>query len=136
MNRFPGHLFARVFVLLLTLALLAPAALAQSSGQGGWQTLPYPMPINPVHVALLHSGKVLIVSGSGNVAGNTNFRAALWDPQAGTITTQPVSQTVTAPASASMCLALNELMISLLRLTGTLTAQAVARALDDNDVTL
>ena len=58
--------------------------------QGQWQTLPYTMPINPVHVALLY-GKVVIVSGSGNVAGNTNFRAALWDPQAGTITTQPVA---------------------------------------------
>ena len=49
------------------------------------------MPINPVHVALLYNGKVLIVSGSGNVAGNTNFQAALWDPQTGTITTQPVA---------------------------------------------
>jgi hypothetical protein len=49
------------------------------------------MPINPVHVALLYNGKVVIVSGSGNVAGNTNFQAALWDPQAGTITTQPVA---------------------------------------------
>jgi hypothetical protein len=49
------------------------------------------MPINPVHVALLYNGKVLIVSGSGNVAGNTSFRAALWDPQADTITTQPVA---------------------------------------------
>jgi len=49
------------------------------------------MPINPVHVALLYNGKVLVVSGSGNVAANSNFQAALWDPQAGTITTQPVA---------------------------------------------
>jgi hypothetical protein len=48
------------------------------------------MPINPVHIALLRTGKVLVVSGSGNVAANTNFQAALWDPQTGTITTQPV----------------------------------------------
>jgi len=41
-----------------------------------------------VHTALLYNGKVLIVSGSGNVAGNTNFQAALWDPQAATITAQ------------------------------------------------
>jgi hypothetical protein len=33
---------------------------------GMWSTLPYTMPINPVHAALLHTGKVLIVSGSGN----------------------------------------------------------------------
>ena len=33
---------------------------------GMWSTLPSTMPINPVHAALLHTGKVLIVSGSGN----------------------------------------------------------------------
>jgi len=49
------------------------------------------MPINPVHVTLMNNGKVLIVSGSGNVAGNTNYRAAVWDPQAGTIITQSVA---------------------------------------------
>src|ERR1700704_206000 len=90
MNRFPGHLFAAALVLLQTLAHLAPAAVAQTSGQGQWQTLPYSMPINPVHVALLYNGKVLIVSGSGNVAGNTNFQAGIFDPQTGAVTTQPV----------------------------------------------
>ena len=78
-------------VLLLILLPFAQSAHGQASTQGQWQTLPYTMPINPVHVALLYNGKVVIVSGSGNVAGNTNFRAALWDPQAGTITTQPVA---------------------------------------------
>src|SRR6202035_5200410 len=91
MDRFPGHLFTFALVLLLTLAHFAPAALAQSSVNGQWKTLPYTMPINPIHVALLRNYKVLIVSGSGNVAGNTDFEAALWDPQAGTITTQPVA---------------------------------------------
>ena len=33
---------------------------------GMWSMLPSTMPINPVHAALLHTGKVLIVSGSGN----------------------------------------------------------------------
>jgi len=78
-------------VLLLILLPFAQSAHGQASTQGQWQTLPYTMAINPVHVALLYNGKVVIVSGSGNVAGNTNFRAALWDPQAGTITTQPVA---------------------------------------------
>jgi len=89
MNRFPSRLFGLVCLFVIALAHLAPPSCAQS-GPGQWQTLPYTMPINPVHVALLHNGKVLIVSGSGNVAGNTNYQAALWDPQAGTITTQPV----------------------------------------------
>src|SRR5438093_13198087 len=49
------------------------------------------MPINPIHIALLNTGKVLVVAGSGNVATETNYQAAVWDPQAGTIVTQPVA---------------------------------------------
>jgi len=64
--------------------LSAQAALAQSSMLPGilgrWTTLPDLVPINPVHVALMRNGKVLIVSGSGNVATNTNFETAVWDP--------------------------------------------------------
>ena len=33
---------------------------------GMWSTLPGTMPINPIHAALLHTGKVLLVAGSGN----------------------------------------------------------------------
>ena len=49
------------------------------------------MPINPVHLALLNTGKVLVVAGSGNVATETNLQAAVWDWQAGTFATQPVA---------------------------------------------
>jgi hypothetical protein len=83
---------ARIFLpVLLGLGLLVPAATGQANVYGQWSTLPYLMPINPVHVTLLHTGKVLIVSGSGNVSGNTNYQAAIWDPQAGVITTQPLT---------------------------------------------
>src|SRR5690242_20948962 len=79
-------------LLVIPICLLAASAVwAQANVTGSWSTLPYTMPINPVHVALLHNGKVVVVSGSGNVAGNTNYQAALWDPQAGTITSQPVA---------------------------------------------
>ena len=37
---------------------------------GRWDTLPFMMPINPVHVALMHNGKVLVISGSGNDPAN------------------------------------------------------------------
>jgi hypothetical protein len=46
------------------------------------------VPINPVHVAVLKNGKVLIVAGSGNVATETNFQAAVWDPVSQTFQTQ------------------------------------------------
>jgi hypothetical protein len=67
-------------------ALALPPLRAQSSPgtQGRWTTLPYTMPVNPVHLALMNNGKVLIVAGSGNVAAEANFRAAVWDPQAET----------------------------------------------------
>ena len=76
---------------VIALTFSFSSAWAQANVNGSWSTLPYTMPINPVHVALLHNGKVLVVSGSGNVAGNTNYQAGLWDPRAGTITTQPVA---------------------------------------------
>jgi hypothetical protein len=79
-------------LLLIPIFVLASSPVwAQDNVRGSWSTLPYTMPINPVHAALLSNGKVLVVSGSGNVAGNTNYQAALWDPQTGTITTQPVA---------------------------------------------
>jgi hypothetical protein len=72
-------------------ACLCSSALGQAAAQGQWTTLPFSMPINPVHMALLNNGKVLIVSGSGNLPSNTSYAAAIWDPNAGTITTQPVA---------------------------------------------
>lgn len=87
--------WARSFLLIGIVAFLSlgsvPSASAQASVQGQWQTLPNLMPINPVHAALLHNGKVLIVSGSGNLPTNTNLQAAIFDPATGTITTQPVN---------------------------------------------
>jgi len=71
--------------------LFAPPTWPQANVQGQWQTLPYTMPINPVHAALMPSGKILIVSGSGNIPANTNLQAAVWDPNAGTVTTQPLT---------------------------------------------
>jgi hypothetical protein len=67
---------------------------AQASVQGQWKTLPdsMNMPINPIHMAVMHNGKVLVLAGSGNqnVPPVTDFEGAVWDPQSGTITTQPV----------------------------------------------
>jgi hypothetical protein len=86
----------RTVVGLLLIAVGPVASQAQRAANkaaqtGTWTTLPYTMPINPVHLALLHNGKVLIVSGSGNDPTVTNFQAAVWDPASGTILTRPVS---------------------------------------------
>jgi PKD repeat protein len=77
---------------VIAIGLIVPRVTlrAQAGAQGQWITLPALMPINPVHVTLMHTGKVLVVSGSGNVATETNFRAAVWDPQTDTLTTQPL----------------------------------------------
>jgi hypothetical protein len=91
----PSRLCGRSLVatLALFLASLGSAHLsrAQANQQGKWQTLSVQMPINPVHAALLHTGKVLIVSGSGNLPTDTNFEAAVFDPQTGAISTQPLA---------------------------------------------
>ena len=69
----------------------SPQLGAQAGVQGRWTTLPSLMPINPVHIAMMHNGKVLIVAGSGNVVSETNYQAAVWDPESGSIVTQPVA---------------------------------------------
>ncbi len=43
-----------------------PSPTSNSHSNGVWTTLPQTMPINPIHAALLHTGKILVVSGSGN----------------------------------------------------------------------
>ena len=75
---------------LLAMCLAVPSARGQANVKGQWQTLSTQMPINPVHVALMPNGKVLVVSGSGNYPPNTNYAAAVWDPATSTVTTQPV----------------------------------------------
>jgi hypothetical protein len=79
------------WVALVSFILSAGPAFPQANVQGQWQTLPATMPINPVHVALLRTGKLLVVSGSGNVPSNTNYQAGIWDPATDTVTTQPLA---------------------------------------------
>src|SRR5438876_8128702 len=87
---------SETFVLLvLILCVLVSASTAQPNIQGQWSTLSNTMPINPVHVALLANGKILVVAGSGNCpptspdlgcpsgppyGPSNNSGALLWDP--------------------------------------------------------
>src|ERR1700682_5154826 len=69
--------FLTVLAATICFATLTTVRFPQANVKGSWQTLPNLMPINPVHAALLHNGKVLVVSGSGNVAANTHFQAGI-----------------------------------------------------------
>lgn len=86
-QRLVGALVLAIFLMIG----LQSSAWGQANVTGQWKTLPTQMPINPIHIALMHTGKVLIVSGSGNLPSDTNFMAAIWDPASDTVTTMPVS---------------------------------------------
>jgi hypothetical protein len=59
--------FIKQFLLVLLLVgVSTPELMGQAQTVGKWTTLSYTMPINPIHVALLHNGKILVVAGSGN----------------------------------------------------------------------
>src|SRR5215472_14630708 len=100
MSRDLSSRLAGILVSLLLFSLLLPRVMAQASVQGQWST----MPINPVHVALLGSGKVLVVAGSGNCppsqsgcpsgppyGPSNNSGALLFDPSSGAIAQFSVS---------------------------------------------
>ena len=70
-----------VFAALILLATLAPQGMAQADVTGQWSTLPYTMPINPIHIALLKDGQNPGGSGVGKLspaATRLSFRSALW----------------------------------------------------------
>ena len=55
---------------------------------GMWRTLPYLMPINPIHMSMLHTGNILVTAGSENTPSEEGIssKAALWSLQSGTFT--------------------------------------------------
>ena len=96
--------FGRCCLLLLLLVGMSKPGLGQAQTVGKWSTLSYTMPINPIHVALLYNGKILVVAGSGNCPASqpgcpsgspygpaNNSGALLLDPSNGNITQFSVS---------------------------------------------
>ncbi|MFG2861067.1 galactose oxidase-like domain-containing protein [Streptomyces sioyaensis] len=64
------------------------------AANGHWDVVNVPQKyrINTIHAALLHTGKVLLVAGSGNNAANfkaKSFRTVLWDPEKNTFKNIP-----------------------------------------------
>ena len=80
--------FVILGILLLSAFAFPSTAWAQANVQGQWKTLSTQTPINPVHIALMHNGKVLFVSGSGSNPSAPSYTAGVWDPATDTITTQ------------------------------------------------
>src|SRR5438094_441329 len=96
--------FSHALIFSLLFSLFASVMMGQANVQGRWSTLQTLMPINPIHVALLGNGKVLVVPGSGNCppsqsgcpsgppyGPSNNSGALLWDPTTGAITQFSVS---------------------------------------------
>jgi hypothetical protein len=97
MDRLRAPARRRVVLLVVVLAaLIAPLlglrtpAQAQVGTVGEWRTLSSVVPINPIHVALLRTGRVLIVAGSENDPTVTTSRAAVWNPATGTFSVQTI----------------------------------------------
>ncbi|GAA0427419.1 kelch motif-containing protein [Streptomyces luteireticuli] len=96
-------------VVLVLAGMNGPAIWGYASGQyhdykinqpgykaknGHWDVVDVPdeYRINTIHAALLHTGKVLLVAGSGNNAANfkaKSFRTVLWDPKENTFKNVP-----------------------------------------------
>jgi Domain of unknown function (DUF1929) len=71
---------------------LLAAVVVVAAACGTWRTTSTPSPLRAAHVALLHTGKVLLVAGSGaDVAAFDagSFKTSIWDPE--TETFQAVS---------------------------------------------
>jgi galactose oxidase-like protein/glyoxal oxidase-like protein/PKD domain-containing protein len=78
------------------LAISPNAAEAQPQVTGQWVTLSYMMPINPIHLGLLHTGKVLVVAGSEDNATEHKLKiskAAVWDLGGGNIAQGKITRT-------------------------------------------
>lgn len=73
---------------LRSLGLVLVALLVAGACEGTWSRTANPSPVRAVHAALLHTGKVLLIAGSGNdpnqfAAGS--FETAIYDPATDTL---------------------------------------------------
>jgi Domain of unknown function (DUF1929)/Ricin-type beta-trefoil lectin domain-like/PKD domain len=91
-------------VALLTISLgalgissqMVIAQTASWAKTGQWVTLNYVMPINPIHIGLMHTGQVLIVAGSENdpnLHKIKSSKAAVWDLGGGNIANGKITRT-------------------------------------------
>lgn len=65
---------------------------SQKEQYGVWDVTTNPSPVRSIHAALLHTGKVLLIAGSGNELEQfeaKSFRSVLWDPKTEKFTEVP-----------------------------------------------
>ena len=88
-----------ILSLAFVLAVLVPAAMGQAATQGTWTTMSYTMPINPIHVALMNNGKILVIAGSGNCPASQSGcpSGPPYGPSngSGALVLDPVAQSIT-----------------------------------------
>lgn len=73
----------------IRIGLVVAAAALTAAACGEWRTTATPSPVRAAHIALLHTGKVLMVAGSGNRVDQFNagsFKTSIWDPETETTT--------------------------------------------------
>lgn len=87
-------------ILFLPRLLFGRAQSALSDGE--WTTIPYLMPVNPIHCGLLHTGKIVVVVGSENEPDEDVYQAAVYDPTTGVITIQDLSWDVFCNGMAAL----------------------------------
>jgi hypothetical protein len=68
--------------------VVASLALLVGACEGSWARTANPSPVRNVHAALLRTGKVLLIAGSGNLVENFDagsFKTAIYDPTTDTV---------------------------------------------------
>lgn len=81
------------------------SVLTDAATNGFWELLPCDSVTLAVHFALLHTGKILIFSGSGNYPPrhtSHSYGSVLWDYAAGTFASPPISYDVFCSGQASL----------------------------------
>jgi hypothetical protein len=76
-----------LLVLVAIAVLLPTAADAQMNVTGQWSTMSTLAPVQPIHVALLRTGKLLMIEGSSNDSTQTVYRYTVWNPATGAFST-------------------------------------------------
>jgi hypothetical protein len=86
-SRCTGLNLGLAILFLLVSSLMTAQAVRNAATVGQWQVLPNTLPLNPVHAAVMHNGKVLMVDASTTVSP----LAAVWDPATQVATTFPAT---------------------------------------------